>query len=179
MQLREWVSTHYEEKGMLIKWVAFSLELIAAIALMLLMFLTCADVIGRYLLDNSLEAATELTEISLAILVFAVMPVITWRGGHVVVDMLDNFLGSKIIKVLAVFSILVMSASMHYLAVRIFYLGARSVRRSEETEYLAIPVGYVVQYIAIMSWVTAASVISYGLYRLLKSTESNHSIEES
>lgn len=177
MRLREWVYLHYEEKGMAIKWVAFSLELIAAIALMSLMFITCADVIGRYLLDNSLEPATELTEIGLAILVFSVMPVLTWRGGHVVVDMLDNFLGSKIIKILGVFSILVMSASMYYLAVRIFYLGARSVRRSVETEYLAIPVGYVVQYIAIMSWVTAATVISYGLYRLLKPTKDKKSKE--
>jgi hypothetical protein len=61
MRLRDWVSLHYEEKGMAIKWVAFSLELIAAIALMLLMLITCTDVIGRYLLDNSLEVATELT----------------------------------------------------------------------------------------------------------------------
>jgi TRAP-type C4-dicarboxylate transport system permease small subunit len=157
---------------MTMKWVTFFLELIAAVALMLLMLITCADVIGRYLLNHSLEAATELTEIGLAILVFAVLPVITWRGGHVVVDMLDNFLGSTMIKVLGVFSILVMSGSLYYLAVRIFYLGERSVRRTEETEYLAIPVGYVVQYIAVMSWITAATVITYGLYRLLKPTKS-------
>lgn len=170
MNLREWVSTHYEEDGIAIKWVAFSLEVIAALALMALMLITCVDVVGRYLLNSSLEPATELTEIGLAILVFAILPVVTWRGGHVVVDMLDGFLGSKIIQVLASFSVLVMSGSMYYLGVRIFYLGERSVRRSEETEYLAIPVGYVVQYIAIMSWLTAATVITYGLYRVLKSS---------
>jgi TRAP-type C4-dicarboxylate transport system permease small subunit len=53
---------------------------------------------------------------------YPVMPVLTWRGGHVVVDMLDNFLGRTIIKVLGVFSILVMSGSFYYLAVRIFIL---------------------------------------------------------
>lgn len=179
MRLSKWVSENYEEQGMAIKWLAFFLELIAAIALMSLMLITCADVVGRYLLNNSLDAATELTEIGLAILVFAMLPIITWRGGHVVVDMLDSFLGSAIIKVLGVFSILVMSGSLYYLAVRIFYLGERSVRRSEETEYLAIPVGYVVQYIAIMSWITAATVISYGLYRLLKPTKSKISKEAS
>ncbi|MBB1274624.1 MULTISPECIES: TRAP transporter small permease [Psychromonas] len=172
MTLNNWISAHYEEQGMAIKWVAFSLELIAGITLLLLMFITCTDVVGRYLFNNSLDAASELTEIGIAIIVFAEMPIITWRGGHVVVDMLDNFLGGTIVKVLGVLSILVISSSLYYLAAKIFFLGARSIRRSEASEFLAIPMGYVVQYIAIMSWVTAATVISYGTYHLLKKTKS-------
>ena len=95
MSFSAWLSTHYEEKG-LVKWLAFFLEVVAAVTLLILMLLTCTDVLGRYLFDNSLDAASELTEICIAILVFAEMPIITWRGGHVVVDILDRFIGKKI-----------------------------------------------------------------------------------
>ena len=175
MSFSAWLSTHYEEKG-LVKWIAFFLEVVAAITLLILMLLTCTDVLGRYLFDNSLDAASELTEICIAVLVFAEMPIITWRGGHVVVDILDRFIGKKIIKALGLFSILVMSSSLYYVAHRIFFIGERSIRRGEESEYLAIPMGHVVQYIAIMSWITAASVITYGIYILLfPNTPEQHS----
>ena len=166
MSFSAWLSTHYEERG-LVKWVAFFLEVIAAITLLILMLLTCTDVLGRYLFDNSLDAASELTEICIAVLVFAEMPIITWRGGHVVVDILDRFIGDKVIKALGLLSIFVMSSSLYYVAHRIFYIGERSIRRGEESEYLAIPMGHIVQYIAIMSWITAGSVITYGIYVLL------------
>ncbi len=166
MSFSAWLSTHYEEKG-LVKWLAFFLEVIAALTLLILMLLTCTDVLGRYLFDNSLDAASELTEICIAIIVFAEMPIITWRSGHVVVDILDRFMGKKIIKVLSLLSIFIMASSLYYVAHRIFFMGARSLRRGEESEYLAIPMGHVVQYIAIMSWVTAGAVITYGIYILL------------
>jgi TRAP-type C4-dicarboxylate transport system permease small subunit len=166
MSFSAWLTENYEEQGP-IKWITFFLEVVAALTLLLLMLLTCTDVLGRYLFDNSLNAASELTEICIAILVFAEMPIITWRGGHVVVDILDRFMGKKVIKVLGLLSILVMSSSLYYVAHRIFFIGERSIRRNEISEYLAIPMGHVVQYIAIMSWITAATVITYGIYILL------------
>ena len=64
MTFSAWLSAHYEEQGP-IKWLAFALELIAAVTLMALMLLTCADVVGRYFFDNSVDGATELTEIEI------------------------------------------------------------------------------------------------------------------
>lgn len=166
MTFSAWVSAHYEEQGP-VKWLAFALEFVAAVTLMALMLLTCADVFGRYFFDNSVDGATELTEIGIAILVFAEMPVITWRGGHVVVDILDRMMGSAVLKALGLFSAFLISTSFYFLAERIYYLAARSIRRGEVTEYLEIPVGLIVQYIAVMSWVTAGAMITYGVYRLL------------
>lgn len=166
MAFSAWISAHYEEKGP-VKWLAFALELIAAVTLMFLMLLTCADVMGRYFFDNSVDGATELTEIGIAILVFAEMPVITWRGGHVVVDILDRMFGSVVLKALGLFSALLISTSLYFLAERIMYLANRSIRRNEVTEYLEMPAGLIIQYIAVMSWVTAGAMITYGIYRLL------------
>lgn len=166
MAFSAWLSTHYEEKGP-VTWLAFFLELIAALTLFFLMALTCADVFGRYFLGNAVDGATEMTEMGIAILVFAEMPIITWRGGHVVVDILDRMLGNALIKVLGLLSALLISTCLYFLAWRIFQLAERSIRRHEVTEFLEMPVGYIVEYIAFMSWATAALMITYGVYRLL------------
>ena len=166
MSFSAWFNAHYDEKGPA-KWLAFFLEAVSSLVLFFLMALTCVDVVGRYLFNSPLHGGTEMTEIGLAVMVFAAMPVITWRGGHIVVDLLDRFLGSKIVKALSLFAALVMSTSLYFLAWRIFELGERSIRRGVVTEFLAMPSGYVVQYIAIMSWATALGMITYGVYRIL------------
>jgi TRAP-type C4-dicarboxylate transport system permease small subunit len=166
MSFSAWIHEHYDETGP-VKWLAFALEVVAATVLFLLMALTCVDVVGRYLFSNSLDGATELTEIGLAIMLFAEMPVVTWRGGHVVVDLLDPILGSRLVKVLGLVAALVISTSMYFLGVRIFELAERSISRGVVTEYLGIPTGYIVEYIAVMSWFTAVGMITYGIYRIL------------
>lgn len=166
MSFQHWLHSNYSEQGP-IKYVAFTLEAIAAFTLFALMILTCADVAGRYFFSDSIDGTTELTEIAIAIMIFAVLPVITWRGGHVVVDILDNFFSTKMIKVLSLLAAFLMSSTLYFLGVRIFELAARSMRREEITEYLEFPVGYVVQYIATLSWITAAFMITYGVYRIL------------
>lgn len=166
MSFGGWLKAHYDEKGP-VRWLAFFLEVVSASVLFTLMALTCIDVVGRYLFNSPLHGGTELTEIGLAVMVFAAMPVITWRGGHIVVDLLDRFLGGKVVKTLSLFAALVMSSSLYFLALRIFELGERSIRRGVVTEFLGMPSGYVVQYIAIMSWATALGMITYGIYRIL------------
>lgn len=166
MSFSAWIKEHYDEKGPA-RWLAFLLEVVSASVLFFLMVLTCVDVTGRYLFNSPLHGSTELTQIGLAVMVFASMPVITWRGGHIVVDLLDRFLGYKIVKVLSLFSALVVSSSLYVLAWRIFELGERSIRRGVVTEFLGMPSGYVVQYIAIMSWITALGMMTYGIYRIL------------
>ena len=166
MSFGAWLKAHYDEKGPA-RWLAFCLEVVSASVLFILMALTCVDVLGRYLFNSPIHGGTEMTEIGLAVMVFAAMPVITWRGGHIVVDLLDRFLGAKIVKVLALLAALVMSSSLYFLALRIFELGERSIRRGVVTEFLGMPSGYVVQYIAIMSWATALGMITYGVYRIL------------
>lgn len=172
MSFVAWLKAHYDEKGP-VRWLAFLLELIAAVVLMALMLITCIDVVGRYVFNNPLPGSVELTQISMALMVFAAMPVVTWRGGHIVVDLLDRYLHNYVVKGLAFISALVISVSFYYLGNRIYQLGERSIRRGEVTEFLSISTGYFVQYIAIMSWFTAFGMITYGVYRIFFQDESN------
>ncbi|MFC6671512.1 TRAP transporter small permease [Marinobacterium aestuariivivens] len=167
MSINDWIRARYAEWGPA-RWPAFALELLAGVTLFALMAMTCVDVVGRYFFNHPLDGGTELTEVGLAILVFAEMPLITCRGGHVVVDILDRRLGHRLVKVLGLLATLLISTAFYFLAVRIFELGERSLRRNEVSEMLQLPLGLVAQYIAVMSWVTAAAMISYGAYRLIR-----------
>jgi TRAP-type C4-dicarboxylate transport system permease small subunit len=177
MSINDWIDKHYPEPN-IYRWIGVVLDGISSIVLLLLMALTCIDVAGRYLFNNSINGAFELTQIGLAVMVFAQMPLITWRGSHVVVDLLDNLLGNRIVKALGIFSVLIISTSFYFLAVRIYELAERSLRRGEVSEYLQIPTGYLTEYIAIMSWVTAACMLTYGAYRVLKGQNETHQFGE-
>lgn len=162
-----WINQQYEERGP-IKWLAFLFELIAVVALFALMVLTCADVIGRYFLNNPVPGATELTEMGLAIVLFAAMPVITWRGGHIVVDLIDAFLPSAAIKLLVWVSTILVSSSLYFVAIRIYELGERSLKRGIVTDFLHIPAGIVIQYIAVFSWITAIGLVVCTVFNSIK-----------
>lgn len=60
--------------------------------LLAMMFLTFADVIGRYFLSRPVVGAFELTEILLAITVFSAVPAVTRRDKHIKLDFLDPVL---------------------------------------------------------------------------------------
>lgn len=167
MSFNAWLNQHYEERGPL-KWVAFFFELIAALILFALMVLTCADVVGRYFLHNPVPGATELTEMGLAVVLFSAMPVITWRGGHIVVDLIDAILPNAVIRVLVWLSTLIVVTALYFAAVRIYELGARSLKRGIVTDFLHIPAGLVIQYIAILSWITAVGLVISVLLNSIK-----------
>ena len=53
---------------------------LAALVLMALMLLTCVDVAGRYFLNRPVTGGLEVTEILLALVIFAGVPLVT-KGG--------------------------------------------------------------------------------------------------
>src|SRR5699024_10106075 len=112
MSFVKWLNSNYEERGPM-RWLAFLLELSSAIVLFLLMVLTCVDVVGRYFFSQPLIGATELTEISLSLVIFTAIPVITWRGGHIVVDLIDGIAPPLILRLLAWFSTCIITLSFY------------------------------------------------------------------
>ncbi len=59
------------------------------LVLFAMMVLTCVDVVGRYFLSRPIFGAFEITEMLLAALIFAGLPLVTLRNEHVTVDVLD------------------------------------------------------------------------------------------
>lgn len=131
------------------------------------MLVTCVDVFGRYLFNNPLTGSTELTEIAVGIVIFSVFPIVSWRNDHVVVDILDHFFSPKVHMIRTIVINLLISVALVFLANRIYLLGQRSLGYGEVTEFLAIPLGWMMIFIAVMCWVTALAVITLGVHRAI------------
>jgi TRAP-type transport system small permease protein len=76
--------------------VEAGLGVIAAALLFAMMLLTFVDVVGRYLFDQSVIGAFEITEIMMALLIFAGLPLVVRREEHVTVDLADRFLPRRL-----------------------------------------------------------------------------------
>ncbi len=75
-----------------------------AAVLFVLMLLTTADVAGRYLFNAPITGVFEITEFSMACLVFCALAYTQTRKGHVAVDIFVNLLppkGQRIIDIIA------------------------------------------------------------------------------
>lgn len=156
--------TQSTEKGP-IKWLVLFLQAISAVTLFILMMITCVDVIGRYVFNRPLTGSTELTEMAVGIVIFSILPIISWRNDHVVVDLLDHFVSPVVHMIRTVILNILISIALGFLGYRIIILGERSLSYEEVTEYLEIPSGWMMYFIGYLCWTTAFMVVTFGIYR--------------
>ncbi len=156
------------------KLLAFLLKALSAIALSILMLITCIDVIGRYLFNSPLTGSTELTEMAVGIVVFSVFPLISWQKEHVVVDIFDKFVSSKMDFFRSVLFNILMSVGLYFIGGRIIVLGNRSLGYGEVSEYLSIPTGWMINFIGGMCWLTAFLLMTFGMHTAYRSLLINH-----
>lgn len=78
---------HVAPRGVLAH-VEWALARLVAAALFLMMMLTFLDVFGRYVLNAPLPGAFEITELSMGVLVFAALPLLTRPDSHIALDLL-------------------------------------------------------------------------------------------
>lgn len=152
------------EKGP-IKWLVLFLQILSAVTLFALMLVTCVDVVGRYVFNSPLTGSTELTEIAVGIVVFSVLPVISWRNDHIVVDLLDPLFPALAQFIRAIIINICISVGLVFLGIRINVLGERSLSYEEVTEYLQIPTGWMMYFIGYICWLTAFMVVTLGIFR--------------
>lgn len=74
------------------KLLRWSTGLLAAMGLFTIMWLTLFDVTGRKFLNHSVPGGLELTEILMVVVIFGALPLVSWRGEHVVFDSLDHLI---------------------------------------------------------------------------------------
>ena len=67
----------------------------ACVILFAMMALTFVDVVARYLANHSIPGGFEITELLMAVLIFAGLPLVSRRGEHVTVDLIDHLLGAR------------------------------------------------------------------------------------
>ncbi len=140
---------------------------IACITLFVLMVMTFCDVILRSIFNSPIEAATELTRIFMAVIVFSVLPVISVNGGHIAVDLTDGFFLRYRLHRIRDGLIHILSGAMLYWPVqRVWVLADRARDYGDVTEYLGIPTFYIGWFIALFTAISAVAMIVTGLLHL-------------
>lgn len=131
----------------------------AGIMLFLLMALTAIDVVGRYLLNRPLRGSLELTEIMMSIMIFAALPLVTARGGHIAVDLADHMLPEGARRWIDRLVNTICAAGLAVLAWRMAVKAAQLERYGDVTAALAIPLYPLAWLMAIGVGLTAAVML--------------------
>src|SRR5512141_3099317 len=81
-------------------WIDAVLGVAAAAILFVLMLITFADVVARYLFNFPLRGAFEVTELMLLVLIFAGLPLVSHADEHVTMDFIDHMLPETLLRAL-------------------------------------------------------------------------------
>ena len=136
-----------------------ALGFIAAAELFCLMTLTCVDVIGRYFFSSPVHGGFEMTEMLLAGLVFSALPLVTLRGEHVTVDLLEPITPEPLLRVQHVLACLVGFVATAYLASRLWVRAAMMDVAGETTAQLKFKLAYLTYAMAVLMALTALALL--------------------
>lgn len=139
----------------------------AAATLFVLMMMTFFDVLLRSIANNPIESATELTRLFMAIIVFSSLPMVSWKGGNIVVDLLDPLFSRRLALIRDIAIDLLCGVILFWPAKRVWDLAERARSYGDVTEYLNMPQHYIAWYIAIFTFATALTFIARGLARII------------
>jgi TRAP-type C4-dicarboxylate transport system permease small subunit len=128
---------------------------VAAIALFGMMWLTLADIMQRKFGERSIPGATEVTEIFLVAVIFASLPIVSWRGEHVMLDTLDNWLGERGHAIRRTMVNLASACAYGVLAYLMVVRGLRLAGDGDTTSYLQWPIAPVAMAMAFSLGLTA------------------------
>lgn len=141
---------------------------LACAALFILMVMTFCDVILRSSFDAPIEAATELTRIFVAVMVFAVMPHISVNDGHIAVDLTDAIFERYRLSRFRNGLILILSGVLLSWPVsQVWKLAERTRDYGDVTEYLALPQYLTMWFIAAGITLAAAAMVVAGVLTLV------------
>lgn len=135
-----------------LKWTC---GLLSAIGLFAIMWLMLFDVTGRKFFNNSIPGALEMTEILMVIVIFGALPIVSWRGEHVVFDSLDALIPRRFKRLQHRIVSLVGAGLFAFLAMQLVRRAERFAEYHEVTAYLQLPMAPVAWTMAVLLAVTA------------------------
>jgi TRAP-type C4-dicarboxylate transport system permease small subunit len=116
----------------------FFLELVAGLVLMVMMMITVVDVVGRKIFNLPLPGGLELTELTLVVLIYAGLPLVSRHGEHVVVDLFERWMSPMLKKVLNMLSHLVCSLAFFGIAWLLYRKALSSAASGDYTSVLKV-----------------------------------------
>jgi TRAP-type C4-dicarboxylate transport system permease small subunit len=126
------------------------LGIAASILLFGMMLLTFADVVARYLLNRPIRGAFEITELTLLVLIFAGLPLVSHADEHVTMDFIDRILPPAARRVLLRVVHAACAGIMFFLAWQVWLKAGKIAAYGDTTDVLRITVGPFVYFMALM-----------------------------
>lgn len=133
------------------RWLFRGLGIVAALVLLSLMIVTFIDVIGRYVFSSPLPGAFELTELGMAVLIFAALPLVTADDGHITVDIATNLIPTRLRRPHSVLIRMVMAVGMGVVAWRLFDLAGQKAQWGDQTVFLHLPLAPIAYFMSAMA----------------------------
>jgi|TARA_B100000315_G_C14574299_1_gene587186 TRAP-type C4-dicarboxylate transport system permease small subunit len=131
----------------------------SSLFLFAMMVMTCIDVVGRYAFNSPLDGATELTELFMGILIFAVLPTVSFREEHVSVDLMDLWFPVRLINTRQLLINLLAMGMMATVAWRMWIFAVKAVDYGDATEYLAIQYAPIYFFISLTCAATSIALL--------------------
>jgi TRAP-type C4-dicarboxylate transport system permease small subunit len=136
-----------------------SLGGIAALTLFLLMIVTGVDVVGRYLFNQPLLGGFELTEVLLAALIFAGLPLVSLSSEHVTMDVLDSVSPPRLLRLQKRITNALGALCLSYLAWRLWLRAQAVAAAGETTAQLHFPLSALIVFMAAMIALSALAML--------------------
>lgn len=134
-----------------------ALGYVAAAVLFGLMLVTCVDVVGRYF-SYPLFGGFEITEMLLAALIFAGLPLVTLKNDHVTVDLFDAVSPDWLLRIQHVVACAVGLVCTAFLAWRLWLRGDHLAAAGETTGQLKIELSWLTYSMSVLMAVTALAL---------------------
>ena len=129
---------------------------IAASALLFaMMCLTFVDVVARYLFNSPIRGGFEMTELTLLVLIFAGLPLVSHGDEHVTMDFIDRMLPPRALDALVRIVHALVAAMFFFLTWQMLIKAGRIAGYADTTDVLRITVGPFVYFMAAMIFLTA------------------------
>ena len=126
------------------------LGLAASAILLVLMFITFADVVARYLFNFPLRGAFEITELMLLVLIFAGLPLVSHADEHVTMDFIDHMLPEPVLRALQRAVHALCAAVLFFLAWQVWLKAGKIAAYGDTTDVLRIAVAPFVYFMTAM-----------------------------
>lgn len=144
-------------------WLDRSLTVMSAVPLFTLMCIVVIDVVGRYIFNKPLAGGFELTEMLLAITIFASLPLVEMREEQIAIDLLDRWYSEKARRWRRLLTFTFCAVAMSVIARQMFTKGFAVSRDAMTTAVLLIPVAPVAFFIGAMCLITAILLVAKSL----------------
>lgn len=140
----------YERLEEIGRFLARLLLTVAAVILFAMLLLTCADVIGRYLLNAPVNGKTELTRFMMAGLIASALPVISAAGGHISVDLFDSQFSKRGAAIRDLVTDAMAACALGVLAYWLIFRADRLQARGYVSDFLHLPLHPMAYFVAAM-----------------------------